>query len=366
MAGLRIEGDPDTWLDAGYSVKTLAARLEGELSDADTFGPQALARSWYGPAAGAFSSSWGTRRARYEDLVDLTRRAGQAITSYGEALHEVQEHARVLEYTWCAAGLVLSDGFFVLPAGLELLPSAVRMSLERTLSDALRDVENLEADVAAGVVSLALGLNPVIALLAEFALAGVGSLSISEIEHEFMEIAENPITAGVIGMIPDLTKELASILPDTRLVSGIAKDGDPVLDVVYGVDAVWDVVHDARHEGYLASIEQNAPGIASTAVGIGVGGLVTGVLTAGGVILVAAGAPEIAVGVGVVVVGAVVTGVVAWGVGQVVQGVVDHHRQAINQAVDIMGQGAEVVADDGEDAVKKVGSDAMKEVDKVF
>jgi uncharacterized protein YukE len=366
MAGLSIQGDPDSWLDAGYSVKALAARLESELSDADTFGPQALARSWYGPAASAFSASWATRRARYDDLVDLTRRAGQAITSYGEALQEVQEHARVLEYTWCAAGLVLADGFFVLPAGLELLPSAVRMSLEKTLSDALRDVESLEADVAAGVVSLALGLSPVIALLAEFALAGIGSISISEIEHEFMKIAENPITVGLIGMIPALTQKLAGVLPDTELVDGIAKDGDPVLDVLDALDATWDVAHDATREGLLASLEQNAGGLTQTAVAMGIGGAVTGVLAAGGVLLIAAGAPELVVGVGVVVGATVVTGLIAAGVGHEVQTVVNKHKQAINQGVELMGQGVEVIAHYGEDTAAKVGSDAMDEVDKVF
>lgn len=379
MAGLRIEGDPDSWLDAGYSVKTLAARLEGELSDADRFGPQALARSWYGPAAGAFSASWATRRTRYEDLIDLTRRAGQAITVYGEALREVQEHARVLEYTWCAAGLVLADGFFVLPAGLELLPSAVRMSLERTLSDALRDVESLEADVAAGVVSLALGLNPVIALLAEFALAGIGSVSIGELEHELVEIAENPYTAMLLGAVPVLAKFLADgvlpgtklvlehgVLPDTKLVSGVADHGTAVLNVIAGGVETWDVVHDARREGYLASIEQNAGGITSTVVGMGIGGGVTaGVAFLAGGAAVAVAGPV--VGGALVIVGAaVVTGVIANGVGDKVQAFVDHHKQAINQTVELMGEGAGVIAHDGEDAAKKVGSDAMKEVEKVF
>ena len=98
MASLAVDGEPNAWLDIGYAISTLATLLEAELSDADVLGAQALARSWYGPTATAFSVDWASRRGRYEELIDLARRASRLITEYGEALHEAQEHSRAIEY----------------------------------------------------------------------------------------------------------------------------------------------------------------------------------------------------------------------------------------------------------------------------
>ena len=145
MAGLMIQGDPGGWSDVGGSLGALAARLETGLSDADAFGAQALARSWYGPAAAAFSAHWAGRRPRYEDLIVLVRRASRAILAYAHTLEDMRARAANLESVWCGVGLhVLYSGEgFMLPPGLESMPPHAQVSLRQALSESARDVEFL-------------------------------------------------------------------------------------------------------------------------------------------------------------------------------------------------------------------------------
>ena len=348
MGSLAIDGEPNDWLEIGYAASALAARLDDALSDADALGAQALARSWYGPAAGAFTGDWSTRRGRYEELIDLARRAARAINEYGEALHEVQEHARALEYTWCAAGLVVSPlGVFDLPAGAALLPAPARLALEHALDGAMRDLESLGADVIAGASVLVAGLGPVAALLEEFGLARFGSDAITVFDRDIRPGLNLGFWTGTLAAtIPGVVKSFTEDFPeaDRLMVSGLADAGGEVANGIVWADQGWDVWHDARREGYLASLEQNAGGIASTAVSA-LGGL--GVVALAGV--VAVGAPEAVVLVG----GALLVGVVAVGVGTVVQDSVNDNKKTIKRDVD----------DAGEDITRDFDNDVAPEIE---
>jgi hypothetical protein len=350
MGSLAIGGEPNGWLEIGYTASALAARLDDALSDADALGAQSVARSWSGPAAGAFTGDWPARRARYEELIDLARRAARAITEYGEALREVQEHARALEYTWCATGLVVSPlGVFDLPAGAALLPAAARLSLEHALAGALRDLESLSAVVLASASDLVFGLGPVVVLLEEFGLARFGSDVITVFDRDIRPGLNPGFWVSTLGgAVPGVVKSLADEFPvaDRVMVSGLADVGGDLVNVIVWGDQTWDVVHDARREGYLGSLEQNSGGIASTAVGT-LGGIGVAALAAG---VVAAGAPVAAAAV--VVGGAVLVGVVAVGVGNVVQTDVDDHKKTIKRDVDDIGR--DVTRDFDNDVVPEI------------
>ena len=202
MAGLMIQGDPGGWSDVGGSLGALAARLETGLSDADAFGAQALARSWYGPAAAAFSAHWAARRPRYEDLIVLVRRASRAILAYAHTLEDMRARAANLESVWCGVGLhVLYSGEgFMLPPGLESMPPHAQVSLRQALSESARDVEFLGADCVAAATELAAVLVPVIALLEDFALIelniirGIGAEFLGEARSRPDTRSRNPST----------------------------------------------------------------------------------------------------------------------------------------------------------------------------
>jgi hypothetical protein len=335
MGSLAIGGEPDGWLEIGYTAGALAARLDDALSDADTLGAQPLARSWYGPASGAFTGDWSSRRARYEELIDLARRAARVITEYGEALREVQEHARALEYTWCATGLVVSPlGVFDLPAGAALLPAPARLSLEHALAGALRDLESLATDVLASASDLVIGLGPVVALLEEFALARFGSDAITVWDHDIRPGLNKGFWVSTLaGAVPGVVKSFADDPEADHLVAvGLADEGGELANGIVWGDQAWDVVDDAFREGPLASLEQNSGGIVSAGVGT-LGGI--GVTALAGVV-VAAGAPVVA-GAAVLVGGALLVGIVGVGVGNVVQTEVDDHKKTINRDVDDVG-----------------------------
>jgi hypothetical protein len=355
MAGLTIEGQPDGWLDVGYSLSTLAARLEAELSDLSTLGAQSLASSWYGPAASAFFTDWASRRARYEDLLDLARRAANAITEYGQALLNMQARARAVEYAWCSAGLrVLPGGDgFMLPPTAGALPQPVRMSLEQTLVAATRDVVDLGGGVVAIAGDLIAVLVPVIELLEEFGLAGFGAAYLSEFGHAFMHGVTDPFFLPGIAL--DAAKHLAEdAAADTRahasqlghdLRAGTAEERSeaaPLLRPVgqdasrltsladRGASAVtgigWTIVglevkSDLPRLGFVGSLEANAGNIASMAVGDAAVAMSGTVIAA-----VVVGASPVAVAVGAVVIG----GIVAVGVGAVVQTIVNHNKDTIN------------------------------------
>ena len=61
MGSLGLHADPDGWLNAGYSVRTLMDSLDSELYDADRIGGAGLSQSWAGPVAEAFTGHWSGR-----------------------------------------------------------------------------------------------------------------------------------------------------------------------------------------------------------------------------------------------------------------------------------------------------------------
>jgi hypothetical protein len=323
MAGLMIQGDPGGWSDVGGSLSALATRLETGLSDADAFGAQALARSWYGPAAGAFSAHWATRRPRYEDLIVLVRRAAQAILAYAHTLEDMRARAMNLESVWCGVGLhVLYSGEgFMLPPGVESMPPHAQVSLRQALSESARDIEALGADCVAAATELAAVLVPVITLLEDFALIelniirGIGAEFINEqkdpssiaetafgvVEKFTSRAADNAgIYASQLGYYlregtPDEQSAAGSLLPEAGQdaavagsVNDLVKWGGGLALVAGNGLTVWKVIHDGQKEGYRASLEQNAGAIASTVTGDvlaiafpGVGLLAGGIIAAG-------------------------------------------------------------------------------------
>jgi hypothetical protein len=94
----------------------------------------------------------------------------------------------------------------------------------------------------------------------------------------------------------------------------------------------WETYGTAKKHGWVDAVEDHAGDIASLA-------LITPEAVVGGVIA-AALLPEAAVGVGAVV----ATGIVAFGVSEGVQWVVDHNKTTINHAVTDISRGAGVTA----------------------
>ena len=161
MAGLSVKGDPDGWLDAGRTISTLMTQLDSELADANRVGGAGLTSLWQGPAASAFATDWNARRSRYENLIDNARRVAQAITGYGEKLLGLVQTAANLESTWCSVGLHLleSGEGFVLPPGVESMPTGTQLSLKQALVQSEHDVKQLADDAAGAAEDLAVALG---------------------------------------------------------------------------------------------------------------------------------------------------------------------------------------------------------------
>ena len=364
MAGLSVKGDPHGWLDAGRSVSTLMTQLESELSEVNTVTGQGLTRSWSGPAASAFAADWSTRRSRYEDLIYHARRAAQAITDYGEKLLGMAQQAAYLESYWCGFGLhILETGEnFILPPGVASMPPGTQLSLHQALSESRTAVERLASDALGAAEDLAVALGSVIAALLDFNLIEVGALWNAEkdyvsselrtpwdfldngldITHAVVDDAAkqtaqfatrmssylregDPAERSVGGaMLPGAGRDAAATAAVASKVGEVAKWGGRVTLVGDAVFLGWQVMQDARREGYLGSIDNHSGDIASLAL--------TPVETAAGVAIagvVLAGAPAEVVAVGAVVIG----GVVAVGVGETVQTIVDH-RKAIGHFIE--------------------------------
>ena len=111
MSALGVEGDPDGWQGAGYTIRAVAGRLASELDGADASGGGGLRQSWYGPMSEAYQNLWRQRHARYADLIYQAGRAASALIDFGEALIGLQQRAWDLERQWLGLGLHLSaDG----------------------------------------------------------------------------------------------------------------------------------------------------------------------------------------------------------------------------------------------------------------
>ena len=178
MAGLSVNGDPDGWLDAGRTISTLMTQLDNELADANRVGGAGLTSLWQGPAASAFAGDWNARRSRYENLIDNARRVAQAITGYGEKLLGLAQTAANLESTWCSVGLHLleSGEGFVLPPGVESMPTGTQLGLKQALVQSEHDVKQLADDAAGAAEDLAVALIAALTVLLDFELIEVGAL----------------------------------------------------------------------------------------------------------------------------------------------------------------------------------------------
>jgi hypothetical protein len=360
MGSLGLHADPDGWLNAGYSIRTLMDSLDSELYDADRIGGAGLSQSWAGPVAEAFTGHWSGVRSRAEDLIAQGRRAAAAITDFGGRLEDFVKRAADLESHWLSFGLQLGlDGMhFALPWGFEQLSPVHQVSFHQWLTESERDVTAMWSDIRAAVDDVVTALESLIAALDDLAVVELG------------------VFAGLAGgWLDGYRKNLASLGQDglsvltERLVRGTNKGLDDAYDILTGADgapshyspaAVDDIVTSAVHNANLVHEvgKWGGRGLLLASVGVTLwqtydtaqtynkaehkkngwgdafeehagdwAGLAAGVAI--GVALAPVGLPAI----GAVVVG----GILAAGVGDVVQAAVDH-RVAINHAARDVGE----------------------------
>jgi hypothetical protein len=153
MGSLGLHADPDGWLNAGYSIRTLMDSLDSELYDADRVGGAGLSAHWAGPVAEAFSGNWSGLRSRAEDLIAQGRRAAAAMTDFGGRLEDFVKRAADLEDYWLSFGLQLGlDGMhFALPWGFEQLSPVHQVSFHQWFTESERDVTAMWSDIRAAV-----------------------------------------------------------------------------------------------------------------------------------------------------------------------------------------------------------------------
>ena len=177
MGSLGLHADPDGWLNAGYSVRTLMDSLDSELYDADRIGGAGLSQSWAGPVAEAFTGHWSGVRSRAEDLIAQGRRAAAAMTDFGGSLEDFVKRAADLERYWLRFGLQLGlDGMhFALPWGFEQLSPVHQVSFHQWLTESERDVTAMWADIQAAVDDVVTALESLIAAFEDFAVLELGT-----------------------------------------------------------------------------------------------------------------------------------------------------------------------------------------------
>jgi hypothetical protein len=361
VGSLGLHADPDGWLNAGYSVRTLMDSLDGELYDADRTGGAGLSQSWAGPVAEAFTGHWSGVRSRAEDLIAHGRRAAAAMTDFGGKLEDFVKRAADLESYWLSFGLQIGlDGMhFALPWGFEQLSPGHQVSFHQWLSESERDVGAMWSDIKAAVDDVVTVLESLITLFEDLVVVELG------------------VSAGLAGGYLDgYMKNPASFAGDglsvltERLVRVTNRGLDHAYDVAvgagedasrYGPAAVDDLVNSAVHKANLVHEVGKWGGRALLFAAVGVtlwqtydtaenkkqgwgdafeehagdwAGLAAGVAI--GVALAPVGLPAI----GAVVVG----GILATGVGDGVQWVVDHNKTTINHAAKDIGHGTVVTA----------------------
>jgi hypothetical protein len=130
----------------------------------------------------------------------------------------------------------------------------------------------------------------------------------------------------------DATRAALRYAKVAEIADGVEKVGGHVLLVAAVGTTAWETYGTAKKHGWVDAVEDHAGDIASLA-------LITPEAVAGGVIA-AAFLPEAAVGVGAIV----AIGIVAFGVSEGVQWVVDHNKTTINHAVTDISRGAGVTA----------------------
>ena len=178
MGSLGLHADPDGWLNAGYSVRTLMDSLDSELYDADRIGGAGLSQSWAGPVAEAFTGHWSGVRSRAEDLIAQGRRAAAAITDFGSRLEDFVKRAADLERYWLSFGLQLGlDGMrFALPWGFEQLSPGHQVSFHQWLTESEGDVTAMWSDISVAVDDVVTALESLIVAFEDLAALELGAL----------------------------------------------------------------------------------------------------------------------------------------------------------------------------------------------
>ena len=242
----------------------------------------------------------------------------------------------------------------MLPPGVESMPAGTQLSLKQALVQSDHDVKQLADDAVGAAEDLAVALSAALAALLDFDLIEVGVLqgvADGYLSNRFMVAATHDVlTLGDISLAaaknyfdleadnagtwaaqissylrdgtPDEQSVAGSLLPqagrDAQTAAANADDIHQLDDAVspWALAAengltLAQVVYDGQHEGYRASLEQNAGLIASTATS----DAIAVAFPEAGPVGVAAGA------------------IVAAGVGYTVQTIVNH-RQAIGHLIE--------------------------------
>jgi hypothetical protein len=363
MGGLGLHADPEGWLNAGYSIRTLMLSLESELDDADRAGGAGLSAHWAGPVAEAFHGNWSGLRSRAEDLIAQGKRAAAAITDFGGRLEDFVTRAADLERHWLSFGLQLGlDGtHFVLPWGFEQLSPAHQISFHQWLSESERDVTAMWSDIRAAVDDVVTALESLITafedyLVLEFGTAAgvlggdlggyranwvsavsdgltTATASLDWARNHVLDNAYKKVIAAsedagrdVRGAADTATKDALRTAAVAGKFDRVAKAAAPWL---YAGTVLWTIGQTVdsiamQHRGVLNGVEDNAGAWAGLAAGTAV------------FVLAPVSAPVLGV--------VVLSGIAAWGVGKAAQWWVDDNRTSINQGFTDIGEGAQVTA----------------------
>jgi hypothetical protein len=371
MGSLGLHADPDGWLNAGYSIRTLMDSLDGELYDADRVGGTGLSAHWAGPVAEAFNGNWSGLRSRAEDLIAQGRRAAGAITDFGGRLEDFVKRAADLETHWLSFGLQLGlDGMhFALPWGFEQLSPAHQVSFHQWLTESERDVAAMWSDIRAAVDDVVTALESLIAAFEDFAVLEFGALagglkwvwnaevsdplgrlddgvsllaghldraSTRAFDHAYKVVvaAGDDASRDVRATADATTTSAVRYAKAARVFDEVDKWGGRTVAIVAVGTTAWQTYGTARKQGWVNAIEDHAGDWANLGAG-------TAAAWGAGLALAAAGAPVAVAAVGVLVVGTIV-GV---GVGDLVQSYVKHHHEQVGHALTDIGHGAADAAD---------------------
>jgi hypothetical protein len=361
MGSLGLHADPDGWLNAGYSVRTLMDSLDSELYDADRIGGAGLSQSWAGPVAEAFTGHWSGVRSRAEDLIAQGRRAAAATTDFGGRLEDFVRRAADLESYWLSFGLQLGlDGMhFALPWGFEQLSPGHQVSFHQWLTESERDVTAMWSDISAAVDDVVTALESLISALEDYTVLDVGALSwaawsvrdyftdtmgraddiLSLSAPYFAKLAADAKSyAGLVSSDVDLADPAdqpaaADMAAQAGVRAGVlgnlstaVRVAEPVALVGANLLTLKTVMSDKNTQGWRVSLEENA-------------GIIAGTVTGDAITVFCDGALP---GLGPIV-GPIAGGIVAAGVGFAVQEVVDH-RKAVGHALTDVGHGIEDAA----------------------
>lgn len=371
MGSLGLHADPDGWLNAGYSIRTLMDSLDSELYDADRIGGAGLSQAWAGPVAEAFTGHWSGVRSRAEDLIAQGRRAAAAIIDFGGRLEDFVRRAADLEGYWLSFGLQLGlDGLhFTLPWGFEQLSPGHQVSFHQWLTESERDVTAMWSDIRAAVDDVVTALESLIAAFEDFAvleLAALGSTlgwalgaTVGGYRQDLFTLGHDAVgletdtfvrrakhAEQVAGKLRDKwyqdgTQEMRtagdSLVRDAKQDVKLAGEFDRYAKLgehalVFGavVLTAAEVYSTAKKQGLVRGIEAHTDDITALAVSVPAGW--AGVAIAG---VLLAGAPAVVVVGGGVLAG----GIIAAGVGAGAQWYVNHHQQQVGHVLRDAGAG---------------------------